>query len=465
MAGTHNHQGGFAVPPDVAEYVAQPIAFAAGTALNTLGTGTAPGVTNQLAAIEVDEAGLIFNDGAQVNIPPGAQAKFRITLGPASHVLYDDPIRNYGHSGASHLHMFFGNEATNAHSTFASLRTRNASRSVGKEMNATGYWMPGIRVDNAFGDGKNYACRMDKAIIYYDDDRINDTARLTRIPRGLRYVLGQNMDDPLETVIKAQFAAANAAAVGDGSGRYDYYRFGEFPGNENPTTNQPPRRFQGWRMLAPDGNTQINTNGSADRPNSAYSDGFRNLDGTDPWGGAGDPANHGGQSCYLVAVFDGPPFWDGVNLWSPGGYNHFHYGFWDRQISQLVGPIGWRELPRIQGQLFFRHRGWADYQRWYLDSDAHFASLVGAPIAPGFSWHTDWMGAWQERVFIGWQTFCNGVGNSNPHVCNNGAFSDTEALIGYGTFPSYDTSTPEGMFLIPSSGTGKGPATLQTANA
>jgi hypothetical protein len=62
-----------------------------------------------------------------------------------SHLAYDDPILKPQQSGQAHLHLFFGNASTNAHSTYESLR-RNAAGSTcdGDDLNATAYWMPAM---------------------------------------------------------------------------------------------------------------------------------------------------------------------------------------------------------------------------------------------------------------------------------------------------------------------------------
>jgi hypothetical protein len=123
----------------------------------------------------------------------GAEAKFR-TQADFSHMLPDDPIRNYGQPGASHLHCFFGGGSTNAFSTYKSLRQHSLdSFASGTDANGTGYWYPCPLVQNPYSNGKNYAIRADFITIYYAGTPA-DMQTAPYIPIGLRYVFGFDMD-------------------------------------------------------------------------------------------------------------------------------------------------------------------------------------------------------------------------------------------------------------------------------
>ena len=61
-----------------------------------------------------------------------------------SHFAYDDPIIFPGQPGVAHLHMFFGNTLTNAHSTYDSLLNNGSSTCAGLEGNRTAYWAPAV---------------------------------------------------------------------------------------------------------------------------------------------------------------------------------------------------------------------------------------------------------------------------------------------------------------------------------
>ncbi len=62
-----------------------------------------------------------------------------------SHYAYDDPIVFYGQPGSSHLHMFLGNQTTNAYSTTESLlNSALPSTAKGGFINQTAYWVPAM---------------------------------------------------------------------------------------------------------------------------------------------------------------------------------------------------------------------------------------------------------------------------------------------------------------------------------
>jgi hypothetical protein len=95
------------------------------------------------------------------------EAKFRTGV-DFSHYAPDDPIRNFGAPGTSHLHCFFGNGSTNAFSTYKALRKRAlTSTAMGTDINGTGYWYPCIVVPNRDGDGVAYVVKPDFIVVYY----------------------------------------------------------------------------------------------------------------------------------------------------------------------------------------------------------------------------------------------------------------------------------------------------------
>ena len=64
----------------------------------------------------------------------------------AGQVLPDDPIVYPGQPGKSHLHQFYGNDAANASSTYASLRASGGSTCNKGPFaaNRSAYWMPAM---------------------------------------------------------------------------------------------------------------------------------------------------------------------------------------------------------------------------------------------------------------------------------------------------------------------------------
>jgi hypothetical protein len=59
-----------------------------------------------------------------------------------THMGFNDPIAFPGQPGVSHLHTFFGNDATDANSTGDSLIGSGNSSCGGGTLNRTGYWVP-----------------------------------------------------------------------------------------------------------------------------------------------------------------------------------------------------------------------------------------------------------------------------------------------------------------------------------
>jgi hypothetical protein len=116
---------------------------------------------------------------------------FRFQCKP-SHNLYDDPIVYPGVPGASHLHTFFGNTLTNAHSTYASLRSSGDGTCSGGPVNRSAYWFPALRLDDGDGNDLNDKIVMpDIATVYYKMPPLQSTM----FSRGMRIVFGYNMAD------------------------------------------------------------------------------------------------------------------------------------------------------------------------------------------------------------------------------------------------------------------------------
>lgn len=400
----------FPKPPDVPDYTPTAATYAAGTTLNVLGDGsnawggTAPYIASMPADIPTTEypTGWIVNTAiSQCLTDMGGcpEAKMRTQVN-GSHILYDDPIRNYGLPGTSHCHQFFGNRGTNAFSTYATQRTRRGSNAGGGPYNATGYWLPCPVLTNPFADGKNYAVKIDNVIVYYTaNPGIPNHESLSRLPRGLRYILGVNMSDPDNTLIQAEIAAANAQP-----GTAGRYSGGSYNG------------FNGWVCASTGQKVKY----------------LKNTDGSDPFSPT-CPA--GAQNFYVEFV--APSCWDGVNPWSPGGYKHMRYKVNDNVAGKSVCPNGWYELPEFQGKAYFTLGAFATYGQVRLASDDAAATAAGHAMRNGESFHTDWFGGWDDTVFMKWQNFCLGIEGQTAHQCDYSTISATERLI-------TDSAAPDG---------------------
>lgn len=115
---------------------------------------------------------------------PSDMGAFRIPCS-LSHFNFDDPIVHPGRPGATHLHMFFGNTATNAHSTASSIAQSGRSTCAGGTANRSAYWVP------ALIDGKGNAVVPSSTIFYYKTGHGGVAPRDVRQPpAGLRMIAG-----------------------------------------------------------------------------------------------------------------------------------------------------------------------------------------------------------------------------------------------------------------------------------
>ncbi|MEU6767059.1 DUF1996 domain-containing protein [Streptomyces sp. NPDC046853] len=124
--------------------------------------------------------------GAQAATPPKADvvrvAEFLAEC-PASHRAPDDPIIFPGLPGASHMHSFFGNKSTNAHSSMGSLNGSASTCSPDTDLSA--YWVPTLYKGNTPVEPTG-------TTFYYLGEGVRDDiiAKTQPIPRGLRIVAG-----------------------------------------------------------------------------------------------------------------------------------------------------------------------------------------------------------------------------------------------------------------------------------
>ncbi len=426
----------FPKPPDVPDYVAVPAVYKS-VGNNALGVGTPPAYADEITdPSPTDATGWAqvgdFSAGYLTEGQGATEAKFRTHIN-ATHVLRDDPIRNYGMPGTSPWHMFLGNRAVNAWSTYRSVRRNATSSAAGGPLNGTGYWIPALL---AYDGDDTYATVPDFGAVYYATN-MSEADELVRLPRGLRYVTGWNMDDHHD--------ALHTAEVTAGGERYDL-----------PVSNG----FLGWKCVEADadgGETILTTTGQV------YSPCLKNADNSDPWGGLAVPGTR------IVAVLHAPEFWDGVNLWSPGGYKHFRHGVHDDVLGKTVGPDGWYRVPRLELTFWYSHEGFADYGNRRLASDDHLSMIDPghAPMRNGSTMHMDWLGGWDAIFFALWQQNGLGVDGGTPHQMNDSVVSATQRLIVSETAP--DGRSPQvnigqhltdTRILLPASGAGRGPYTI-----
>ena len=138
--------------------------------------------------VVVDESGVPESSADE----PSGNFRF---LCEYSHLGYDDPIVYPGEAGASHLHMFFGNDEADASSTYESLRAGGGSSCHGGPVNRSAYWAPAVMTP------EDQVVVPDYISVYYKgpgrapDGSLMDVEDL---PPGLRMIAGQNPADPVD---------------------------------------------------------------------------------------------------------------------------------------------------------------------------------------------------------------------------------------------------------------------------
>ena len=131
-----------------------------------------------------------------------------------SHFSYDDPIVFPGQPGKSHLHMFFGNTAVDAHTTTDSLVNSGGGSCNGFELNRSGYWTPAVL------DGKGNIVVPDRIILYY---KTKDPSTVKGMPQGLKMIAGNPRN--------ASFTANNKLGWSCGPSGTSYNRSSSIPNN------------------------------------------------------------------------------------------------------------------------------------------------------------------------------------------------------------------------------------------
>jgi hypothetical protein len=129
-------------------------------------------------------SGVVFADHA---------ARFNV-LCSSDHFAADDPIVHPGQPGKAHMHTFYGNKSTNAHSTVRSLSAAKRS-SCGRGMGTSdlsAYWVPSLMRTNA--DGRTSIIKSDQMnVVYYSRPGGGKGPGVLPFPVGLRMIAGNAM--------------------------------------------------------------------------------------------------------------------------------------------------------------------------------------------------------------------------------------------------------------------------------
>jgi hypothetical protein len=135
--------------------------------------------------------------------PQGAVPQFLVEC-PYSHAATDDPIVYPNAPGASHLHVFFGNEQTDAHSTTASLL--QGTTTCDQQLDKAAYWAPALLRNGTM-------LTPVKSTAYYRPGLEVDATTVQPFPAGLTMVAGSS------GAIDAQPVSIVAWSCGTGSER------------------------------------------------------------------------------------------------------------------------------------------------------------------------------------------------------------------------------------------------------
>jgi hypothetical protein len=132
-----------------------------------------------------------------------------------SHTATSDPIVFPGQPGASHSHDFFGNESTNAYSTYTSMVA--ASTTCAASADTAGYWVPTPAVD---GVEVHPSGRLGDMRIYY---RAAGASSMETIPAGLAMIAGDkaSIAPPPMHVLRWYCGAGDAGSTPARSHPYD----------------------------------------------------------------------------------------------------------------------------------------------------------------------------------------------------------------------------------------------------
>lgn len=82
-----------------------------------------------------------------------------------SHRLSDDPIKYPGQPGTSHSHDFFGNNSTDAFSTYQSMTASAATTTCSRPEDTAGYWIPTVSWKDS--KGTQTTLTANRAVFYY----------------------------------------------------------------------------------------------------------------------------------------------------------------------------------------------------------------------------------------------------------------------------------------------------------
>lgn len=401
--------------------------------------GTPPAMALQPSAIQNP---VNYNDGLDLagGVTGTDENKLRLTCyGDRVVIRTMDPIKFKGQRRAGHPHMFWGALTVNENSDYTQLRndaTAILPSCPGNGLWGTSYWMPTVIAPNALGDGIPRIPMFKFDTIYYVCPWDTSAPReCVKFPRGLQWIGGMDVDNPNETNITTELAAANAL---NSAGTYI---------RQGNTAVRPS-----WRCY-----------NSAGVPQGAGAPWIRDPDGNDAMnGGAGCP--EGGFLRLEIAMQD---CWDGKNLTSPNGRDHVRYSIKIAQDqNRSFCPTGWYRIPQIEHKFDYYYHyvgGQPTYRTWYCSSDPTTEAATGIQVGACETVHMDVIVAMDPRAQDDWEANCTGSQDSADWAgaCNGNTISVSpdRSLRSSDITPSasiaWDGSDASGYHLIPSEASNK----------
>ncbi len=122
-----------------------------------------------------------------------------------SHLAYDDPIVLPGKAGKSHLHMFFGNQATTDDPTYGD-RMLDADTSCDQRLDTASYWAPALL------DTSGNVIEPVSMAAYYRPGQGIDPADVVPYPEGLMLVGGDASADGEQSLDRVAWSCGTGAA-------------------------------------------------------------------------------------------------------------------------------------------------------------------------------------------------------------------------------------------------------------
>lgn len=319
------------------------------------------------------------------------EIKFRVICGVGL-TNKDDFIKYPGVvGGSSHKHDYLGNTGTNALSTFASERDNPFSTCQGGPLWNQAYWHPSMCKTVGAAE---LCVKPDYGLFYYSRGS-EDKGKLVSLPNFTRIIFGVPMEDATDSIRKAEVPAG-----------YTYETDG----------------FLGWTCtkMAPDNVTELDSVISVN--GTKYYRSLRTEGGADPFQGQ---CKRGDR---LQKDSIAPQCWDGQNLSSPNGRDHFRYKIKRNSDGKYVCPDKWYDVPDLSARSVWTLRKDAEYfvDKWHLASD--MGNL------PGSMAHDDWAMTVDRVTWDTVMASCLGIAKAGYTAiggdCGTGGINNTTILSG-----------------------------------